>query len=249
MNCKRLKVTIVTICFNCANDLERTIKSIANQDYDNIEYIIVDGGSADNTLSVINKYSDIITKWISEPDRGVYNAMNKGIRMATGEWINFMNAGDVFHSSDVISHFVNDIKKTNGIVLAYGLTISINEKGLKRKYPTYPITSISFRTPFCHQSAFIRNIGQDILYDENYRIVADYAMFYKLYYKYGTDSFLKLDYYVADYDVSGGLSKDTRFKYEQQRERINIRSDHRNFRWYYDVIKYFVKVLLFNAKI
>lgn len=242
------KISIITICYNCAEELERTIKSVLLQSYTNIEYIVVDGGSNDATSDVIKKYANAITLWVSEPDNGIYNAMNKGIRMMGGDWVNFMNAGDVFHDNNVISRFVETIGNKNNIVLAYGKTLSI-EKGVKSEYKTYPLSTITYRTPFCHQSVFIKNLGKEIMYDEQYRIVADYALFYNLYYKYGADSFLQMEFVVAEYDITDGLSKNPKFKYEQQRERLNIRSRHKDLRWYYEVIKYFVKVLWLGAQL
>lgn len=245
---KHPKVTIITICYNCADDLERTIKSVLLQDYKNIEYIVVDGGSKDGTLKVIEKYAGRISRWVSEPDSGIYNAMNKGLRMATGDWVNFMNAGDALHDCNVVSRFAETIDDRAEVVLAYGKTLAISN-GTKRKYKTYPLKTISYRTPFCHQAVFTKNLGQEILYDERYKIVADYALFYGLYYKYGASSFLRMDFIVAEYDVEGGLSKSPKLKYEQQRERFNIRSQHKDLRWYYDVTKYFVKVFFFGAQL
>lgn len=95
------KITVVTVCFNAESVLEQTILSVLNQTYKDIEYLIIDGGSKDGTLGIIKKYSDKV-KWISEPDKGIYDAMNKGVKMASGEWINFMNAGDRFASNDVL---------------------------------------------------------------------------------------------------------------------------------------------------
>lgn len=86
--------SVITVCYNAVNVLESTINSILLQNYKNIEYIIIDGGSSDGTLDIIRKYEDRIHYWISEPDNGIYDAMNKGIRLAGGRWINFMNAGD-----------------------------------------------------------------------------------------------------------------------------------------------------------
>lgn len=94
-------ISVVTISFNAANTIERTIQSVLSQSYKNLEYIIIDGGSSDGTLDIIRKYEDRLV-WISEPDNGIYDAMNKGIRISKGEWLNFMNAGDRFASNDVL---------------------------------------------------------------------------------------------------------------------------------------------------
>ena len=84
-------ISIVTVSYNAVATIEQTILSVINQTYPNIEYIIIDGGSKDGTIDIIRKYADQIAYWVSEPDEGIYDAMNKGIKIATGEWINFMN--------------------------------------------------------------------------------------------------------------------------------------------------------------
>ena len=89
-------ITIITVAYNAVKDIENTILSVLNQTYPNIEYIIIDGGSTDGTLDIIKKYEDKISYWVSEPDKGIYDAMNKGTLKATGVWLNFMNAGDTF---------------------------------------------------------------------------------------------------------------------------------------------------------
>lgn len=96
-------ISIITICFNADADLAKTAESVRKQTFKDYEYIVVDGGSKDKTLDVIKRNEDVITKWVSEPDKGIYDAMNKGIRMASGEWLIMMNAGDIFANNDVLS--------------------------------------------------------------------------------------------------------------------------------------------------
>lgn len=104
---EKLKITVVTVCYNASGVIEQTMRSVLSQTYSNMEYVIVDGASKDNTLDIINKVSaeypqaNIVIK--SEPDSGIYDAMNKGIGLATGDWINFMNAGDRFVSADTLA--------------------------------------------------------------------------------------------------------------------------------------------------
>lgn len=90
-------ISVVTVSYNAVGTIEQTLLSVINQTYPNIEYIIIDGGSTDGTVDIIKKYADEIVYWISEPDKGIYDAMNKGIKKANGEWINFINAGDSYY--------------------------------------------------------------------------------------------------------------------------------------------------------
>jgi glycosyltransferase involved in cell wall biosynthesis len=102
-------VTVVTVVYNGAEHLERTIRSIINQSYNNIEYIIIDGGSTDGTVDIIKKYDQTVDYWVSEPDNGIYDAMNKGVSLACGDWINFMNAGDIFSDETTLQQVFSDI--------------------------------------------------------------------------------------------------------------------------------------------
>ena len=94
-------ISIITATYNSAKTINDTIKSVLCQTNKDFEYIIVDGNSSDNTVDIINQYESVITKWVSEPDKGIYDAMNKGIKMASGEWLIMMNAGDYFFQSTV----------------------------------------------------------------------------------------------------------------------------------------------------
>ena len=106
------KFSIITVTYNAAKVLEDTIQSIVTQTYKNLEYIIVDGGSTDETLDIIHKYQEHITTVISEPDQGLYDAMNKGIKLATGDYLCFLNAGDGLHEDDTLLQMVHSINGT-----------------------------------------------------------------------------------------------------------------------------------------
>ena len=114
-----MKVSIITVCFNSAETIEDTVKSILGQDYKDIEYIVVDGDSTDGTLDIIEKYHGRIHKYISEPDNGVYDAMNKGIRLATGDIIATLNSDDLYANETIVGRMVEFIQ-TNGLDAAYG---------------------------------------------------------------------------------------------------------------------------------
>ena len=103
-------ISIITVSYNAVKSIERTILSVINQKYANFEYIIIDGGSTDGTIDIIKKYQNNINLWISEPDKGIYDAMNKGIEKARGKWLNFMNAGDTFTNNDVLNNIFNEEK-------------------------------------------------------------------------------------------------------------------------------------------
>lgn len=164
----KLLISVVTVCYNAADTIEKTMLSVLNQTYHDIEYIIIDGGSTDGTVEIIRKYADRIAYWVSEPDKGIYDAMNKGIKVATGEWINFMNAGDEFVDEGVIEKlFQNRTIDTVGVV--FGDTLFIHKSKQKIvKFGDDPHHKIM---PSCHQSIFCRRILlARILFDLRYKI-------------------------------------------------------------------------------
>jgi glycosyltransferase involved in cell wall biosynthesis len=114
-----MKVSIVTICLNSEKTIEDTIRSVVSQTYPEIEYVVVDGGSKDGTLDIIDKYQKRIDKFVSEPDKGMYDAMNKGLNVASGEIIGFLNSDDLYASADVIDKIVSTIKE-KGVKICWG---------------------------------------------------------------------------------------------------------------------------------
>ena len=123
----KLKISIITISFNSGGTIQKTLDSVFNQSYNNIEHIIIDGGSSDNTLAICNTFSHI-SKLISEPDNGVYNAFNKGLKLATGDIIGFLNADDVFFNVNSVQEIVNAFSN-NETDIVYGNLDYVNEEG------------------------------------------------------------------------------------------------------------------------
>ena len=116
------KFSIITVTYNAEAVLEDTIQSVISQTYHHVEYILVDGASKDSTLSIIDRYRDRITRIVSEPDKGLYDAMNKGIRLATGDYLCFLNAGDSFHEDDTLQQMVRSISGNELPDVLYGET-------------------------------------------------------------------------------------------------------------------------------
>jgi len=166
-------VTIVTVVFNDAKNIEKTILSVINQQYPKLEYIVIDGGSTDGTVDIIKKHEQHITHWISEKDNGIYDAMNKGIDLATGQWINFMNANDLFYSSKTIADVFIDSPKDVDFI--YGGVVLRNngedqDIGINR-----PLDEIWKGMPFCHQALFSKTklLKQNKFFPDN-KVSSDY---------------------------------------------------------------------------
>ena len=147
------KVTVVTVTYNAEDFLEETILSVINQTYKNVEYIVVDGLSTDGTLNIIKKFTDDIDIWVSEKDAGIYDAMNKAIDIASGEWIVFMNAGDSFYNSDVIQEVFDGMPE--GAELVYGHHAWKHDGKVSTIYAR-PLEVMWQHISFSHQSLFSR---------------------------------------------------------------------------------------------
>jgi len=163
-------ITIVTVVYNGAAFLEETIKSVINQSYDNVEYIIIDGGSTDGSLDIINKHRDKIDYFISEEDNGIYDAMNKGLLIATGKWINFMNCGDNFLNLEVLEKIYPELLSEYNLV-AGGYSMYYDDH-----VDDYDATLLKIgKMPSCHQAIFF-NAEQARLFSYNtkYKVGADY---------------------------------------------------------------------------
>lgn len=172
-----VKITVVTVCYNSGDTIEKTILSVLDQDYERMEYLIIDGDSIDNTVDIVKRYSsDNKLKLISEPDDGLYDAMNKAAQLATGEYIIFMNSGDIFAKSNVLSQVSPCLDGINELV--YGNVIRIKKRGnLLEKYGSkyIPMYLLLQGKMMCHQSIFTKtDIMRAYGFNTNYSITADY---------------------------------------------------------------------------
>ena len=172
-------ITVVTVVYNGEKFLEDTILSVINQTYDNVEYIIIDGGSTDGTLEIIKKYEHAIDYWVSEKDKGIYDAMNKGIDLATGEWINFMNGGDAFYEKTSIKK-VFDTQYLSTVDIVYGNHQVVYPSGRKRYAKAGQIKNFWKGSQFCHQASFVKTAYHKVLkFNLCTKIAADFEFFYK----------------------------------------------------------------------
>lgn len=182
-----MKISIITVCYNSANTIEKTILSVKKQTYKNIEYIIVDGNSKDKTVEIIQNHEEEISKWISEPDKGLYDAMNKGVAMATGDLVGILNSDDVFNSDSVIEEVVNFHQKYN-IEASVGNIVQHKENGkIVRLYSSKYWSPIKLKIGFMppHPSIFFKRDLFDKFgnYDLGFKIGADYELITRFFLK------------------------------------------------------------------
>jgi glycosyltransferase involved in cell wall biosynthesis len=175
-----MKLSIITINYNNCHGLERTINSVIHQTYNDFEYILIDGGSADKSIDVIKRYSERLTHWLSEPDKGIYHAMNKGITLAKGEYLLFLNSGDYLINENILQtifvELVND-----PIIYGNGLLETKTGKYLKMEIPAKLDLDYFSGASLFHPSTFIKKSLFETygLYNESLKIVSDWEFFIK----------------------------------------------------------------------
>lgn len=203
-NHNRDKITVITVVYNGYDIIEKTILSVINQNYNNIEYLIIDGGSNDGTTDIIRKYSKNIHYWCSEPDKGVYDAMNKGIEKASGQWINFMNAGDFFFSENVVSDIFSSDNDFYKYALIYGDT-EFRLDQFSYIVKAYDNSTTNEFMPFSHQASFVKSeVAKNTKFDLKYRIAADAAFCLRLL-REGY-AFKHIPIVVCSYEAQDGIS-------------------------------------------
>ena len=193
--------SIITINFNNCDGLRRTIESVVNQTNADYEYIVIDGGSTDGSVDVIQKYSDRISYWVSEKDDGIYNAMNKGVRHAHGDYCLFLNSGDSFYDKHVLNDNLLSDSKCDIVV---GRLVSDSDGRELFSPPSYDISMYYFYTSTLpHQASFIKTkLLKQYPYDESLKIVSDWKFF--------------VDIKIAKFDMNGVSTSDTQKTWEEK---------------------------------
>jgi glycosyltransferase len=225
-----MKVSIITTCYNREATIGGAIESVLAQDYPDIEYIVVDGASKDNSLSVIKEYQDRIAKIVSEPDHGMYEAINKGIRMATGDIIGLVHSDDFLYDSHVVSDIVKEFERT-GVDFIYGDGIYVDAVDIKRMVRNWRGGSYHRWKVRCgwlplHPTCYIRRdaMTKEGLYDESYKISADSDLLVRYLYKAN----LKVHYMKRKIIRMrmGGLSTDSKKRKQMWDEDIRMYRNH-----------------------
>ncbi|HSA06003.1 MAG TPA: glycosyltransferase family 2 protein [Candidatus Gastranaerophilales bacterium] len=212
-----MKVSIITACYNAEKTIEETVRSVAGQTYKDIEYIIVDGASKDSTLSILEKYKDKISKLISEPDNGVFNAQNKGIKAATGDLIFILNADDVFINELVVEQFVNFTKnRTEEVILGDIILLDkYTGKVYHEKQQLIDDIQLLKSTVFHPATFFKREVFEKYgLYNEENRITSDYE-WYVNYFRKNNGNYAYLDKPISVFSMSGLSSNEEHGKIHQ----------------------------------
>ncbi len=202
-------ISIITVCYNAEATIEATVKSVIAQKFDNYQYIIIDGNSKDQTVDLIKKHERHIDYWISETDSGIYSAMNKGLKYASGQYIYFLNSGDKFVNEDVLSNF-NIIAKENPVDIICGkvlVTADTEHKNIIDIYPRYQVHTQDFRqlfnSAFCHQALFVSTkalmrVGG---FDKRFPVFSDFYTVSKIMKFTGNPTYVDLD--VTYFNLEG----------------------------------------------
>lgn len=170
-----MKFSIITINLNNRDGLQKTIESVVTQTFKDFEWIVIDGGSTDGSKELIEQYADHFAYWVSEPDKGVYNAMNKGIKMAKGDYLQFLNSGDWLASNSVLQEIFDANPNADFV---YG--DHIERDGSIEESPEHLTLQRMFRSTICHQDVFhARKLFSECQYDENNKIVSDWKLLFE----------------------------------------------------------------------
>ena len=229
-----MQLSIITINYNNASGLEQTFKSAEHQTYKQYEHIVIDGGSTDGSLNIIKKYEHVLDYWISEKDTGIYNAINKGIHIANGKYLFFLNSGDLLHDNTVLNIIIPDL---NNVDIVYGnLLIKETNKTWLKIYPKKLLFSYFLNDSLPHSGGvfILKSSFRDKLskYDESLKIVSDWKWFILALFKYNY-SYKHLDITIGIFDFSGISAKPENYNLLESEKKLVL---EKNFPRFYSEI-------------
>ena len=245
---KQVLFSIITVVYNTKEDLKKTTESIQNQTFKNFEHVIIDGDSNDDTLEYIKSLEYNNVTYISEKDNGIYDAMNKGINLASGEYLLFLNAADTFTSDDVLKNITQGIEKENPKIIYGGANVCsedgkflsnlksliLNKKNLNR-YATRVV---------CHQSIFVhKSVVKP--YSDEYRLKGELNWYYDLIENTSENEIIKLDDMVCNYHLGGTGDKNF---WENYVERVRVTKEHNSLFRFLLAVPFFVIPLIFRIR-
>lgn len=214
-----MKYSIITVNYNNSEGLRQTIESVICQTYHDYEFIVIDGGSTDESVNILKEYNNYISYWVSEKDNGIYHAMNKGILQSHGEYLNFMNSGDYFYNNNVLSDTVTYLNDD----IVHGKLFDKSRNRFPYLISKIPTMGYFYESSLQHQSCFFRrSLFQDTLYDEHYRIVSDWKFFIQQI-VFQNCSFSFMPVIVASFE-GGGISVNKEFDEIHNAERADVLS-------------------------
>ena len=221
-----MKVSIITVSYNAADTIEQTIQSVLGQSYPEIEYIVIDGYSTDGTQNIVRRYADRITYFISEPDNGLYDAMNKGIRLASGDIVGILNSDD-YYNDDTVSKVAAYFAE-HDVDVAYGNTLIFNRSGKNRLNRGRPLDTLWYQMAVPHAATFVKKSIYEIygLFETNYKVSADYDLMLRLY-RQGV-RFGHIDETLAYFRWGGISIRESRIRVQED---IEISLKHLEKKW------------------
>lgn len=210
-------LSIITVCFRAKTQLQATMKNILSQTWTDFEYLVIDGGSDDGTKEFLVESMPLFTakkvpfRFLSEPDKGIYDAMNKGTRLAKGRWLLFLNAGDFFADNHTLEQIFTDIPNAQ---IIYGDTLCSYQEHQKL-YPALPLEYLTREMAFCHQSVFVRReLLLEHPYNTTYKVCADHEFFLSMYLQHKAFTYRRIP--VSIYEISGYSDKNQMIAHKEQ---------------------------------
>lgn len=229
--------SIITVTYNAKAVLEDTINSLLSQTCPDYEFIVIDGASKDGTVDILNKYKSQITTYISEPDKGIFDAMNKGIKLATGKWLYFLNAGDKFASDNILQIIKDNYLADEKKIVCGKVQVVDNIKHITHNqfYPRFKVQGNNFRKMFvsalCHQSLFITRDAYNIAggFNANFKVFADFDTVIKILQKGYQLNYI--DKLIGFYDINGGSAswRNARKLYHEKELILSHAGQKKNF--------------------